>query len=210
MFDDTFRICCLGFQKTGTSSVAEALSRLGYSVTNVNREVDAALAADAGDPQATADRIAVEGLRDIQVIQDSPSAFVYEALDRAYPGSKFILTTRPVDRWLTSYGKFFPDENNALRKWMYGVDRFSGNEDRYREIYETRNAAIRAYFADRPGDFLEMDLSAGAGWHDLVTFLGPERLPRFPHANPGDAVRARSYGTGARRLARWLNQRVGG
>ena len=211
MLKETSRICCIGFQKTGTTSLAEALERLGYKVTNVNRTVDAALAAGAADPQAEAERIAIDALKTCHVLQDSPSAFVYQALDRAYPGSKFILSYRPVEAWLKSYAKFFPDENNALRRWMYGVERFQGNEARYRAVYENQNAAIRTYFADRPQDFLEMDLSAGAGWYDLVTFLGAETLPPFPHANVGGSkTLARSYGTGGRTLARRLLKRLAG
>lgn len=215
MLAESSRICCIGFQKTGTTSLAEALERLGYRVTNVNRDVDAALAASgatgAADPQAEAERIAIAALETHDVIQDSPAAFVYQALDRAYPGSKFILTHRPVDKWLKSYEKFFPDENNALRRWMYGVDRFRGNEARYRAVYESRNAAIRAYFADRPQDFLEMDLSGGAGWHDLVTFLGAAALPPFPHANAGGSKeKVRRYGTGGRTLARRLLKHLAG
>ncbi|MCA8884458.1 MAG: hypothetical protein KDA50_12050 [Rhodobacteraceae bacterium] len=209
MLDESPRICCIGFQKTGTTSLAEALERLGYAVTNINRDVDAALSTPTDDPQAVADRIAIEALKSHHVIQDSPAAFVFQALDRAYPGSKFILTYRPVDKWLKSYEKFFPDENNALRRWMYGVDRFSGNEARYRQVYESQNAAIRSYFADRPQDFMEMDLSGGAGWYDLVNFLGPDLLPRFPHANIGGSKRqTRQYGTGSKTLARRLLKRL--
>lgn len=201
MLDESVRICCVGFQKTGTSSVAEALERLGYSVTNVNREVDARLAEGADDPQAVANEISVQALRRYEVIQDSPAAFVYEALDKAYPQSKFIFTHRPFGKWVESYRKFFPDENNALRAWMYGVDKLSGNEARYREVYEGQNAAIRSYFADRPGDFLEMDLSRGDGWLELVSFLGADTLPRFPHMNAGKGEASAQGALGAGRRA---------
>jgi len=208
MLSGSARICCVGFQKTGTSSLAEALERLGYRVTNVNRQVDARLAAGAEPPRAVAEEIAVAALHDHDAIQDSPSAFVVEALDRAWPGSKFILTHRPFEAWIESYRRFFPDENNALRRWMYGVERLSGNEDAYRAVYEARNAAIRAHFAARPGDFLEMDLAAGAGWHELVTFLGPELLPAFPRANAGGTHPAKAPAGRIGRMARRLAPRA--
>lgn len=188
MIDQPAKICCIGFQKTGTSSVAEALGRLGYRVTNVNLDANARLEAGPDDARAAILAAVFEGLTNHDVIQDSPGPFVYEELDRAYPGAKFIFTTRPFDDWIASYAKFFPDENNALRRWMYGVDRLSGNEARYRAVYEAQTTAIRAYFADRSDDFLEMDLSAGDGWYELVSFLGRDRLPRFPHTNPGTAA----------------------
>jgi hypothetical protein len=206
MLDKTARICCIGFQKTGTTSIAEALRRLGYTSRNIHKEVNARLLAEPdADPQKLSEDIAIDVLRSVHVIEDSPTPFIYEALDRAYPGSKFILTTRPVEKWLASYQRFFPDENNPLRRWMYGTDRLSGHEDHYRAIYETRHAELRAYFADRPGDFLEMDLSTGAGWYELVNFLGKDALPPFPHSNAGGTLKQkRRYGTGMRRLFRKL------
>ena len=93
------------------------------------------------------------------------------------------MTTRDTEEWLESYRRFFPDQNNPLRRWMYGVERLSGNEARYRQVYEAQNAGIRAYFATRPNDLLVMDLSKGDGWIKLVTFLGEGALKPFPHAN---------------------------
>ena len=206
MLDENARICCVGFQKTGTTSLAEALQRLGYTTRNIYNQVNDRLEADpAADPCAVSEEIAIATLADVHVIEDSPTPFIYQTLDRQFPGSKFILSARPVEKWMASYAKFFPDENNPLRKWMYGVDRFSGNEALYRDIYEAKNAEIRAYFADRPGDFLEMDLSSGSGWYDLVTFLGRDALPPFPHTNVGGPrQRKRQYGTGARQFLRRL------
>ncbi len=208
MVPETARVLCIGFQKTGTTSISEALVRLGFTSRNIHREVNAYLTDHPeADPQQVSEEIGIDTLKSVDVIEDSPTPFIFEALDRAYPGSKFILTTRETDKWIKSYTKFFPNENNPLRRWMYGVDQFSGHEERYRSIYERQNTAIRSYFADRPGDFLEMDLAKGVGWHDLVTFLGPDHLPPFPHANVGTAkgVREpRSRRTGLRGLLRRL------
>lgn len=185
MLNGSSRICGVGFQKTGTTSLGFALERLGYSVANVNKEVNRQIEAGSTDPQEAADQVAIDALKTHHAIQDSPSAFVYKALDVAYPGSKFILTSRPFDQWYASCHKFFPDENNGLRRWMYGVDRIGSNEARYREVYESQMAAIRSYFADRPQDFMEMELSGKVGWYELVNFLGPEFLLPFPHVNVG-------------------------
>jgi hypothetical protein len=123
----------------------------------------------------------------VDAIQDSPCAFLYRELDAAHLGAKFILTTRDTEDWLESYRRYFPDQNNALRHWMYGVDQLSGNEAKYREVYEGQMAEIIAYFADRPDDLLVMDLGKGDGWLKLVTFLGERALKPFPHANRGES-----------------------
>jgi hypothetical protein len=66
---------------------------------------------------------------------------------------------------------------------MYGVDRFSGNEELYRLIYLNQNDKIRQYFANRPDDFLEFNLFDKHSWYELVNFLGPDFLPPFPKEN---------------------------
>jgi hypothetical protein len=162
--------------------LSNALERLGCTVGAAHGQINRRLDPDSADADRIVEQLALEVLAEHDAIQDSPSAFLFEAYDRAFPGSAFILTYRPVEDWLASYSRFFRDENNPLRRWMYGVSRFSGNEAVYREIYESQNARIRAYFAGRPEDFLEMDITAGDGWHKLVTFLGENRLPPFPHS----------------------------
>ncbi|GAA3863061.1 sulfotransferase family protein [Celeribacter arenosi] len=206
------KICCVGFQKTGTTSLSSALMRLGYSVGQSWREVNAALDPHSEDAREVVAKTTIDILRDLDAIQDSPCAFLFEEFDREFPGSKFILTYRPVEDWLASYDRFFEEANNPLRTWMYGVETFVGNEDTYRKIYLEQNEKIRTYFADRPEDFLELDLSKGDGWYELVNFLGPDFLPGFPRENAGRTqklahqpffVRLR------RRLKNWVKRALG-
>ncbi len=177
------KVFCIGFQKTGTSSLSKALQALGFSVGDaigvLNRTVDW----QAEDPRPEIVEKVLSVVEGVDAIQDSPCAFLYRELDAAHPQAKFILTTRDTEAWLASYHRFFPDQNNPLRRWMYGVARLSGNEARYREVYEAKNAEIIDYFATRPQDLLVMDLGKGDGWLKLVTFLGEDALKPFPHAN---------------------------
>lgn len=177
------KIICVGFQKTGTSSVDVALRRLGFQVGNASGVIARTQnwASETLDDDIVQKTLGV--LDSVDAIQDSPCAFVYPALDIAYPGSKFILTMRDTDSWLKSYRNFFPDKNNGLRKWMYGVDRFSGHKDHYRQVFNQKNAETIDYFKHRPDDFLVLDLAAGDGWLELVSFLGKDILKPFPHAN---------------------------
>jgi len=177
------KVCVIGFQKTGTTSVAKALRILGcktgQATARIAKDVDWTIA----DPSELIADIALDVLDGHDAVSDSPYCFVYDQVDARFAGTKFILTTRSFESWLTSYRNFFPDGNNKLRRWMYGVDRLTGHEPRYKAVYEGQNAAIRAYFKDRPDDFIEMNLSQGDGWQELVAFLGPSHLPPFPHMN---------------------------
>ncbi len=179
------KIFCIGFQKTGTSSLARALSLLGYSVGDGVKELNAGMDWQAPDLEARLAGFMVDFARNFDVLQDSPCAFMYRAFDQAYPDSKFILTKRAPEAWLESYRRYFPDGNNPLRRWMYGVDRLAGNEAHYLALYQRQNAEIIEYFKDRPEDLLVMDLSNGDGWQELVGFLGKDFLKPFPHVNKG-------------------------
>jgi len=179
------KVFCIGFQKTGTSSLAKALKALGYTVGDAIKPLNREVNWRAPDPRPEIIEKVLSVAQGVDALQDSPSAFVFRELDAAFPKAKFILTVRETDVWLESYRRYFPDQNNSLRLWMYGVNGLSGNEARYREIYETQNAAIIDYFANRPDDFLIMDLNKGDGWLKLVNFLGDGALKPFPHVNKG-------------------------
>jgi len=174
---------CIGFQKTGTSSLSKALQALGFTVGDAIGVLNQTVDWNAQDPRAEIVTKVLSVVAGVDAIQDSPCAFLYRELDAAHPGAKFILTTRDTEDWLASYRRYFPDHNNPLRRWMYGVARLSGNEARYREVYEAQTAEIIKYFAGRPDDLLVMDLGRGDGWLKLVAFLGEGVLKPFPHAN---------------------------
>lgn len=200
MISGNRKICCIGFQKTGTSSLAAALERLGYSVGHAYEQINAVLDPLAPDADQMVERIALEVLARHDAIQDSPSAFCFKAFDAAYPGSKFILTVRPAEAWLASYARFFGGQNNPLRRWMYKADRLEGFEAQHLAVYNRQIAAMRDYFRDRPQDFLEMDLSRGDGWAELVAFLGRDFLPPFPRENIGGVQAPRRKGLGLGRI----------
>ena len=176
------KICIIGLQKTGTTSIANALRKMGRSMghatTRLAREVDWSML----DPTMQIEKIAVDVLAQNDGVSDSPYGFIYEAIDEAFPRTKFILSIRDTQSWLESYRTFFPDQNNRLRQWMFGVPTFRGHEEVYRDVFDNQNNAMRRYFAQRPADFLEMNLAEGDGWAKLTGFLGSEYLP-FRHDN---------------------------
>ncbi|HIP22385.1 MAG TPA: hypothetical protein EYG79_02145 [Rhodobacteraceae bacterium] len=179
------KVFCIGFQKTGTSSLSKALQALGFTVGDAIKVLNRTVNWRAPDPRPEIIKKVLAVVEGVDALQDSPCAFIYRELDAAHPGSKFILTIRDTDDWLESYRRFFSDKNNPLRRWMYGVERFSGHEATYRQIFEAQNAEIIEYFAGRPDDFLVMDLGKGDGWLKLVNFLGEGALKPFPHTNKG-------------------------
>ncbi|MCP5099990.1 MAG: hypothetical protein GY943_30930 [Chloroflexi bacterium] len=176
----TGKIFGIGFHKTGTSSLARALDQLGYSVTGSFGLMDTHIATNV---LAKASEIVPQ----YDAFQDNPWPIIYKELDAAYPGSKFILTLRPTDAWLASAVRHFNGKTTPMREWIYGVGDPRGYESIYRARYERHNAAVTAFFKDRPQDFLQMRLTEGEGWEKLCPFIGM-KIPNFefPHSNSYD------------------------
>ena len=176
---DRPRVFCIGWHKTGTSTLGLALLDLGYSV--VGCRLDMVHPLRRGDVHEVLD---VAGQFD--ALQDVPWAALYRELDERFPGSQFILTERDEDSWLRSASRHFGATDVPLHEWLYGVGVLNGNEARYLERYRRHYREVREYFRDRPDDLLVMNFAAGDGWDVLCNFLGHDRpAKRFPHANKG-------------------------
>ena len=158
------KIFCIGFHKTGTTSLYSALTTLGYTVTGT-----------VGD-QLTATELASDGaalcvdiMKNHDAAEDMPWPHFYHELDAAYPGSKFILTLRDADAWFSSIDNHFGHQETELNAFAYGPDhsRARDDKDHWVKTYEAHNKAVREYFKTRPDDLLEMTLANGDGWEQL-------------------------------------------
>jgi hypothetical protein len=167
----------IGFHKTATTSLANALYVLGYNVTGYFGTHDPDISKHVYEQAySLADRF--------DAAQDIPWPILYKELDQRYPGSKFILTIRPDEKWIASVVKHFKDKYIPAHEWIYGVRIARGNEDVYLQRYREHNREVREYFKDRPNDLLVMDITAGDRWNKLCPFLGLEIPPvEFPLQN---------------------------
>ena len=182
------KVFCIGFQKTGTSSMRDALRTLGYTVTGVfGRDVK------LEELRRRYVEIGLEIAQRFDAVQDMPWPLMFRELDAAFPGSKFVLTLRDEDRWYHSIADHFGPNPYHLSQLSYGDDAPTpvGHEARYREVYAAHNAAVLAYFAHRPGDLLVMDLAKGDGWDKLCPFLGVAQ-PDTPFVRTNSSDQRRS------------------
>lgn len=182
---DKTKVFCIGFQKTGTTSLGRALEILGYrvcgpvGVTNPDISRKALEWAEARVSQYDA-------------FQDNPWPLLYKELDHRYPGSKFILTTRHPRSWIRSVKKYFGPYEAAAEVWIYGgVGTPIKNQKRFLRRYKDHNQAVRDYFKDRPNDLLVVDLSKGHVWEKICGFLDCEvpNVP-FPMSNKSGSIGA--------------------
>lgn len=171
------KVFCIGFHKTGTTSLAKALQILGYKVTGPN---------GVNDPNIKNNVYKLENklVKKYDAFQDNPWPIIYKELDKKYPKSKFILTTRSPDSWIKSIVQHFGDNKTPMREWIYGMGAPRGNESIYMKRYLDHNNEVKKYFENRPEDLLVIDLINGDGWDKLCKFLNKD-VPKmkFPFIN---------------------------
>ena len=124
--------------------------------------------------------------------EDNPWPILYKQMDKAFPGSKFIATWRDPEAWFSSVERHFGSDSTRMREWIYGsgYGAPAGNRKVYIERYLRHYREVEAYFRDRPGDYLRLDLGRRAGLvgHLRVSgHLGAGR--RFSDEQRGGEVR---------------------
>lgn len=173
------KVFCIGFQKTGTTSLEAALTHLGYRVCDVRFEIIPDL--------RQKDFSAVWPIVDqYDALRDNPWPLLFRELDEKYPGSKFILTIRDDASWIKSVVNHFGNKPSEMLDFVYGYPIPIGHEDVFLQTYRKHNQDVLRYFADRKEDLLVLDLNKEAKWAPLCTFLGKEIPTKpFPHQNKG-------------------------
>ena len=90
------KILCVGFQKTGTSSIGSALRKLGYECAGWTNQT--ASLYKRGHINALLDMA-----EDFDAFEDLPWYLIYEDMQRKFPDLKLILTHRKnYDSWYNS------------------------------------------------------------------------------------------------------------
>ena len=171
------RIFGIGMHKTATTSLHTALMILG---------LDSAHWENAHWAKAIWEEMSTMGhsrtLERHYALSDLPIPLLYKELDKAYPGSKFILTTRNEQAWLESVKNHWDPDRNKFRlawstdpfthrvhKLLYGQKGFDA--EIMMERYRRHNAEVLEYFKERPRDLLQMDMDNGGSWDPLCSFL---------------------------------------
>ena len=196
------KIFCIGFNKTGTTSIHRALIREGVLV---------------GD-QRVAERLTDDYLNGIvdpllkfcntaQAFQDSPFSLTntYRHLFNNYPDAKFILTIRDdPDTWYDSQLNFAakrlghtPRLEDLKRStysslgWSYRVHEYlygahTEFEDRKTktDVYEKHIREVKDFFRERKGNLLVLNLKEEDAFARFCSFVGiRSRHDAFPWAN---------------------------
>lgn len=168
------KVFCIGYVKTGASSLHQALKILGYQTVKI--------------PYINVYRKKkyekyLKKLHDssYDAFCDFPIGYedLYKKIDKSIPNSKFILTIREKD----SFGKSF---ENYFRSSLVWNPNYTMSLDVILNEYEERNNEIIKYFKDKPNQLLIFNIVNGEGWKELCKFLD-KKIPNvpFPHENIG-------------------------
>lgn len=167
----------IGFQKTGTKSLAAAFETLGYRVTGPN-------GFRLPDIAERYQRICRRYSRAYDAFQDNPWPLTYKEMSVMWPQAKFILTLRDPDAWITSVKAHFGAHATPMRQLVYGRGSPVGHENHYVQRMQQHEADVRTFFADQPDRLLEMRITEGDGYQALCPFLKkPVPDAGFPWAN---------------------------
>jgi hypothetical protein len=170
----------IGLSRTGTHSLNTALEILGFKSIHYPKPDSVLELMDVYDAGT-----------------DITITVIYKKLDKLFPNSKFILTTRELDDWLKSVEWYFSkervkkkadgtelltEEQMKLRETLYGNKFY--DEEKYRREFIKHDNDVRKYFKNRPNDLLIMNVFNGDGFDKLCPFLRKPVLDRkFPHFN---------------------------
>jgi len=173
------KVFCIGFPKTGTTSVGKALEMLGYDHSSFNRKVWLDYYLNGRLDKVIEYTAKYESFDDLPWLKET----MIPILDRSFPGSKYIYLERDEISWKSSLA--------AWSKLIFGTsyDVNAGWTD-----YLLHREFVLNYFRDRsPGEFLILDVSDPVGFRKLADFLG-KAAPQdaLPHYNKTDDAAAKS------------------
>ncbi|OZJ05641.1 hypothetical protein BZG36_01499 [Bifiguratus adelaidae] len=181
------KVFCIGLNKTGTTSLGDALASLGYRRSGWHDYTSRRLMHQwlCGDIEAMA-RYAAQ----YDVLEDFPWPLVYREMADQFPDALFILSVRQSEEaWLSSVSR-----HTARRKWIghkiiYGSYDTHNNHHSYLDVYRGHLESVKAYFADKPDRLLRLSIDETTEWKEICTFIGVPDIPTrpFPRSNSASA-----------------------
>lgn len=200
------KIFGVGLNKTGTTSLKEAMKELGY-IQGHQPSAEKFL----GEWSRREFKNLISYCHSAEFFQDVPFSlpYTYIVLDHVFPKSKFILTVRDnSEQWYNSITKFhskiwstknqIPSEKElknatyVYKGWAWDFIKQvfnTPNNDLYNEkslieFYKNYNNNVKNYFQYRSNDLLVLNVSKPNSYERLCDFLGKESQgSKFPWKN---------------------------
>ena len=173
------KIFNIGLNKCGTKTLSKALDILGFNTAHfIHKGVRIR---DIIQTNIHNKRKLLWGIEDYDVLSDFAGQYIFKALDVQYPGSKFILTIRGLDGWLSSREAHVRRNqgNRTYRHNFLEVDRDNWTREYHQVLHE-----VTKHFSKRRDDLLILNIPAGEKWEKLCPFVGADiPVDAFPNEN---------------------------
>lgn len=172
------KIFCIGYNKTGTTSLGQALRMLGYRHASFNKRVWRDYYRNGKIDKILSYTAKFESFDDLPWLMPD----MIPVLDEKFPGSKFIYLHREEEAWKRSYDQW--------RQKLFGeIPDLDVEVAKYREHHEF----VSGYFEGRSAnEFIQLDIKDPQGFAKLSDFLGKEHIQAdFPHQNSTSNLRGR-------------------
>jgi hypothetical protein len=170
----------IGLNKSGTTSLANALTLLGIPTLHYEyngTEIHQIITKNKKKQRRLLNTLDYK----YRAFLDFAGQLYYQDLYMQYPKSKFILTTRPFKDWLTSYIAMTEIASPELLSTPQLQKKTYTNAI---YMYYDKTEEIRNFFKDKPNQFIELKICEGDGWKELCNFLNmPIPDVDFPWSN---------------------------
>ena len=164
------KVFCIGYNKTGTTSLGKSLELLGYRNSSFNTRVWRKLYKQGKIDRVIRYTAKFESFDDLPWLKED----MIPLLDTTFPGSKFIYLERDEAGWKKSFST-----------WAHSVTGSTPDAEKGWEKYLQHQNFVLDYFANRSHDeFLRLTIQDPQGFRKLGEFLG-RKAPQdpFPHWN---------------------------
>lgn len=164
------KVFCIGYNKTGTTSVGKALQMLGYDHSSFNRTVWRRYYRNGNIKKVLDYTARYESFDDLPWLKED----MIPILDETFADSKFVYLERDEASWKDSYARW--------TRYVSGIDPEVASA--WSE-YQNHRTFVLQYFAVRPADkFIVLDVRDPLGFAKLAAFLGKRSMQNaFPHYN---------------------------
>jgi hypothetical protein len=165
------KVFCIGFNKTGTTTLGKSLEMLGYKNSSFNLDVWKDYKAGKID-KVLKYTSKFDSFDDLPWLREE---FI-PILDKTFPSSKFIYLDRDEESW-----------KKSIYRWRTLKELHYSNEEDFLQRFNSHKSFVMDYFKNRNEDFTIVTISDKEGFKKLATFLNT-KAPQdaFPHFNKTD------------------------
>jgi hypothetical protein len=164
------KVFCIGYNKTGTTSLARSLKALGFKHATYNKVIWKDYYANKKIDKIIKYTSKFDSLDDLPWLKED----MIPLLDETFPGSKFIYLERDEESWKKSIYNWTYKKRGDHPDIEDSVKKFRAHRDFVLNYFENRG----------PEEFIVMSIKDPDGFKKLANFVGKETdLTGFPHFN---------------------------